>query len=221
MRFSVYRPLVGFFGAQSAAGVGVRVGGGRRLFSCVCDSLSSGMSQLSNHPSMPGPNLGASQIGLDLGLGCCSVCDCLSLKKEKEVQNECWTLTSGWAGQTHTHARTQSVNRSWKRRCDVGCVVTKEDKKEAGRMRTQSRGGERVAKLLCLDIQGNFTENADCRALSCSLPMSGRIVKRRWHLDLGAPRREHQHQYTQARASSLKMDAPCLLPLPPPPSSSI
>lgn len=76
VRASVYRTLVGFFGAQSAAGVGFGewawalevcewAAGGDAFF---CVSLSSGnVSQVFKcYPSMPGPNLGASQIGLVL-----------------------------------------------------------------------------------------------------------------------------------------------------------
>lgn len=72
VRSSVYRTLVGFFGAQSAAGVGLGVGvgvcewaAGGDAFSCV--SLSGGnVAVFKCYPSMPGPNLGASQIGLVL-----------------------------------------------------------------------------------------------------------------------------------------------------------
>lgn len=83
---------------------------------------------------------------------------------------------------THEHTLSHSLQSQSVLKTMVefgeGVVTRKKDKrkKEAGRMRT----GEvelsewlatGVAKLPCLDIRSNLTENANCRALSCSLPM--------------------------------------------------
>lgn len=83
------RTLVGFFGAQSAAGVGLGVGAGGRWSASVRRAatlssaflLSSGnVAAFKCYPSMPGPNLGASQIGLVLVD--VPVCVCLAKKRE-------------------------------------------------------------------------------------------------------------------------------------------
>lgn len=110
--------------------MGLGVGGcewaaGGDAFFCVF-FVSSGMSQAFKcYPSMPGPNLGASQIGLVL-IDVPFVC--LWLKKGIEIQNECWT--DKWQGKCRhrqTHARTHTLPGEWvlETMVKMECVVTK------------------------------------------------------------------------------------------------
>lgn len=98
---------------------------GGDAFFCVF-FVSSGMSQAFKcYPSMPGPNLGASQIGLVL-IDVPFVC--LWLKKGIEIQNECWT--DKWRGKCRhrqTHARTHTLPGEWvlETMVKMECVVTK------------------------------------------------------------------------------------------------
>lgn len=83
---------------------------------------------------------------------------------------------------THEHALSLSLQSQSVRETMVEFgedVVTRKKirgRKKARRKRTDEVElsewlATGVAKLPCLDIRSNFTENANCRALSCSLPM--------------------------------------------------
>lgn len=148
VRSSVYRTLVGFFGAQSAAGVGLGVGvgvaSGRRgatlspVFLCMAECRS--VQVLSIHARAQ------SRSESDwLGLDRCSVCFlCLAKKRESKSKTSVG-LASGKAN-ADTQARTlsqggQSVLETMVR---LGCVVTK---KIRGRKKPDGRGLVRSSRV--------------------------------------------------------------------------